>query len=744
MKLKSSPFVRFRKRRRTSPGQFSSSTLSICVAAAGLAAIGAPSARAASQTWDGGLDGLGTTLQTATNWGTDAAAPGSTETATFADLNGTSGNLVLTYDNTFTGGTNGVSFSVLGTHTGTIAIDPGANTTSLRFKDITLAAGAGSLTFGNGDANLTNMTFGSGNAGYTSNALTNNSAGTTITFRSDVRFANGGANSSTVRTVTFDGVGNFQFDNVFKPSQTNAQGGFALVKKGTGNLVLNANNTGNNTGTTSPQTGLQSIVVEQGSVLAGATGALGGGGSTAGTGIVTLGLTGSNNASILNTGAFTQANTINLAASNTGTLTLGGAHTTGTSAYTGNITLNSNVVLSAATGGRVDFNVTGTNIISGTGNVTIAGGGVVAMAGVNTYTGTTTIENGTLRATGASSLGNSATPVALGTANTITNNNSVTLRVNGLTTLSRDVVVGASNAATTGTYTIDTDNGVSAVSLAGNVTLNQNLTVSGATTGGFTLSGGITTGTADARTVTFQGSGGSIIASGAITDGAGTISLVKNGNNTLVISGNSTYTGATTVNAGTLLVNGTLSNSAVTVTGGTVGGTGLIAGPMTVAAAFNPGGTTATGSFQAGSDLNLQASSSTNIDLGGTSFSLNGTEEYDRTKLNGATATLTLGGALGVNLVNGFTLGDDQAFGIFQLDSGAFLSGTFAGLAEGGLVGNYGGKDLFITYTGNFGDTGTVDITGGNDIVLYTVPEPTAALLGGLGSLLLLRRRKQG
>ncbi len=219
---------------------------------------------------------------------------------------------------------------------------------------------------------------------------------------------------------------------------------------------------------------------------------------------------------------------------------------------------------------------------------------------------------------------------------------------------------------------------------------------------------------------------------------------MKNGNNTLVISGNSTYTGATTVNAGTLLVNGTLSNSAVTVTGGTVGGTGLIAGPMTVAAAFNPGGTTATGSFQAGSDLNLQASSSTNIDLGGTSFSLNGTEEYDRTKLNGATATLTLGGALGVNLVNGFTLGDDQAFGIFQLDSGAFLSGTFAGLAEGGLVGNYGGKDLFITYTGNFGDTGTVDITGGNDIVLYTVPEPTAALLGGLGSLLLLRRRKQG
>ncbi|RYD19265.1 MAG: hypothetical protein EOP88_19645, partial [Verrucomicrobiaceae bacterium] len=181
MKPKSSPFVRFGKRRSTTPGHSTFSTLSICVAAAGLATIATPSARAASQTWDGGLDGLGTTLQTAANWNSDATAPGSTETATFGDLNLTSGNLVLTYDTSFNGGTNGVSFNILGTHTGTIAIDPGANTTSLRFKDITLASGAGSLTFGNGDGSLTNMTFGSGTAGYTSNALTNNSAGTTIT-----------------------------------------------------------------------------------------------------------------------------------------------------------------------------------------------------------------------------------------------------------------------------------------------------------------------------------------------------------------------------------------------------------------------------------------------------------------------------------------------------------------------------------------------------------------------------------
>ncbi|RYD45902.1 MAG: PEP-CTERM sorting domain-containing protein [Verrucomicrobiaceae bacterium] len=319
------------------------------------------------------------------------------------------------------------------------------------------------------------------------------------------------------------------------------------------------------------------------------------------------------------------------------------------------------------------------------------------------------------------------------------------MRVNGLTTLSRDVIVGASNAATTGTYTIDTDNGVSAVSLAGNVTLNQNLTVSGATTGGFTLSGNIATGSADARTVTFQGSGGRVIASGAIGGGAGEISVIKNGANSLTLSGNSTYTGTTTVNSGTLFANGSLGNTAVGVTGGTLGGSGTIGGSVTVGAAnYSAGGLADTaGSLELAADLTLGAGTTTNIELGGTAFTLNGTEEYDRTKLTGGAPTLTLDGVLAVNFLNGFALGEDQAFGIFQLDSAAVLTGTFAGLAEGGVVGNFGGRDLFITYTGNFGDTGTVETFGGNDIVLYTVPEPSAAALGGLGALLLLRRRKQ-
>ena len=49
------------------------------------------------------------------------------------------------------------------------------------------------------------------------------------------------------------------------------------------------------------------------------------------------------------------------------------------------------------------------------------------------------------------------------------------------------------------------------------------------------------------------------------------------------MTGNSTYTGATTIAGGALRVNGSLGNTAVTVSnGGTLGGSGLIAGPVMV------------------------------------------------------------------------------------------------------------------------------------------------------------------
>ena len=230
---------------------------------------------------------------------------------------------------------------------------------------------------------------------------------------------------------------------------------------------------------------------------------------------------------------------------------------------------------------------------------------------------------------------------------------------------------------------------------------------------------------------------------GTISKGSGVISVTKVGSGTQTLSGTNSYTGATTVSAGSLYVNGALGATAVTANGGIFGGTGTVGGNVTINAATFAAGASP-GSIEIGGNVNLAGTSTTAIELGGTTFTLNGTEQYDRTKLTGAAASLTLGGGvLSLSLVDGFTLAANQVFGIFQLESGASRSGTFSGLLnDGDLVGNFGGTDLFISYSGNFSDSGTVQNSGGNDIVLYTVPEPGTAGIGAIGMLALLRRRR--
>ncbi len=92
-----------------------------------------------------------------------------------------------------------------------------------------------------------------------------------------------------------------------------------------------------------------------------------------------------------------------------------------------------------------------------------------------------------------------------------------------------------------------------------------------------------------------------------------------------------------------------------------------------------------------------------------------------------------LGGQLEVIIPDGFQLEEGQVFGL--IDVGAVVIGTFEDLPEGALVTNFGGQelDLFISYVG--GD--------GNDVVLYTVPEPSGVLLiGGMLGMGIVKRRK--
>ena len=91
------------------------------------------------------------------------------------------------------------------------------------------------------------------------------------------------------------------------------------------------------------------------------------------------------------------------------------------------------------------------------------------------------------------------------------------------------------------------------------------------------------------------------------------------------------------------------------------------------------------------------------------------------------TGNVELAGLLNVSFIDGFKLGRGMSFDILAVDGQ--LSGQYDGLAEGDLVGNYDGQDLFITYIG--GD--------GNDVSLYTnpIPEPATLLLTLLGLLAL-------
>ena len=74
---------------------------------------------------------------------------------------------------------------------------------------------------------------------------------------------------------------------------------------------------------------------------------------------------------------------------------------------------------------------------------------------------------------------------------------------------------------------------------------------------------------------------------------SGTSALSKGGCGTLILNGTNSFSGALNVDTGTLLVNGSLGTTRVTVSGGTLGGNGVINGPVTV----QPGGRLRAGKF---------------------------------------------------------------------------------------------------------------------------------------------------
>ena len=222
---------------------------------------------------------------------------------------------------------------------------------------------------------------------------------------------------------------------------------------------------------------------------------------------------------------------------------------------------------------------------------------------------------------------------------------------------------------------------------------------------------------------------------GAITDGASAVALTKTGFGTQTLTGASTYTGNTNINAGTLALGtgGAISGSStiniaagatldVSATGGwtlgatqTLTGNGALAGNSSIAGDLrvgsSPGALTVTG------DLGLNSGSDWFVELGGT-----GTSDYDRLLVSGA---LAANGNILVSFYNGYTPAVSDSFQIATF-------GSFSGTPTFDFTSAPLGAGLSWD-TSQFATNGTIGV----------IPEPASATLLVLGSLgLALRRRR--
>src|SRR5262249_50373411 len=119
---------------------------------------------------------------------------------------------------------------------------------------------------------------------------------------------------------------------------------------------------------------------------------------------------------------------------------------------------------------------------------------------------------------------------------------------------------------------------------SGVLALFTNQTIAGLTTSGSGTANAVIGSNATALTLTLTNTsaytfGGKLGGAGANNNN---FNLTKSGSAKLILTGTNSYTGATAVNAGTLLVHGGITGSGVTVgSGATLGGYGWINAPVT-------------------------------------------------------------------------------------------------------------------------------------------------------------------
>ncbi len=370
----------------------------------------------------------------------------------------------------------------------------------------------------------------------------------------------------------------------------------------------------------------------------------------------------------------------------------GGIITNGVASTTSTLTISGSDTSSAAFSGVIQ---------NGSGTVALvrSGAGTTTLSGVNTYTGGTTLNGGTLKLGASGSILADTGAVVLGGG---------TLDLNGF-----DETVGA-------------------------VTLNS---------GNIVNTGGGSKALTGASYAVKSGTVSTILGGASVnltksSDGSG-------GGGTVILSANNTYTGTTTVNAGTLQVGaastGKSGTGATEINGTTavLAGTGSVEGVTTsvILGTIKPGdsGGASTGTLNTKTLIFTPVSSTTVAELQITSAAafdvINITGDLT---LNSFSNILVNGSGYTAAVGNSFTLIDWS--GLLTLNS--FSTGT--NLRTGAnAAGNEGNLDLPDISGIGLWDISNFSGSGALTLTVVAVPEPARGMLLLLGCMLLIFRRRK-